>query len=119
MRPCLILAAGGAAASRQLEARGAHPSLHKHRHELGVLSTCGPEDHEDTMTDSSTNTAAMHMPPNVQISFHDDGTSPGRRHTVECSVATLVARSAEAVAQARARLRPSWRSLRTPSTRRS
>ena len=54
------------------------------------------------MTDSTTDPASDSPPPNVQINFRDDLTQPGSRRAVERSVATLLARSAEAVAQARA-----------------
>ena len=54
------------------------------------------------MSDSTTHPANEDLPPNVQITFRDDLTQPEQRRVVERSVATLVARSAEAVAQARA-----------------
>ena len=54
------------------------------------------------MTDYSTTNAASDLLPNVQITFRDDLTQPELRRTVERSVATLAARSAEAVAQVRA-----------------
>jgi hypothetical protein len=57
---------------------------------------------ENPPTDSTTKPAYDSPAPNPQITFADHVTDPEQRRTVERSVATLVARSAEAAAQARA-----------------
>jgi hypothetical protein len=53
------------------------------------------------MTRLTTHPAGDSLPPDVQVTFRDDVTQPERRQAAERSVATLVARAAEAAARAR------------------
>jgi hypothetical protein len=54
------------------------------------------------MARSTRHPAGHGLPPDVQLTFRDDVTQPERRRVAERSVATLVARAAEAAASARA-----------------